>query len=497
MMWFMAGEPIFIEPNNSADLDGSCSGLGRVRVLAVELERALISYADVTAEPPCLVPVPNVAAGIVGEFQQQAWALDVASVANVLAGAAERMSVIAAQAMADTDAHRCDAATTAGRWWERHGGLTRTDAQRLVRCGRVIRHLDDIRIAFHDNELRLAHIDAISRIVPSHLSATDQAIAWDAVGDIQADLIDAATHLGPTLFTKFCRLVRDRLDLDGPADRAAEPSRLWLSETFDGRWALTGDLCADDGALLATWLDKRRRTVLAQQRDPTVTNTNTDATAADRVPLSQIDAEALMGLVRDGAGTNKPGRIGAMLHIDLSDLTNLFDTPVPKHAAHTDANLDISTDTMWALLADADITPVFWDSGQPLTYGRTRRLAPDILRQVLAHRDRVCRIAGCDTPASRCHIHHTIHWDNGGVTNPDQTVNGCTSHHTGHHHGDWTVHYNADHDDTHTTRPDGTHINPTPRWQQHRRQRTRNAANHQAYLAQLAAALATRGVRTT
>ncbi len=43
--------------------------------------------------------------------------------------------------------------------------------------------------------------------------------------------------------------------MDGPADRSAEASRVWLTETFDGRWSLTGDLSADDGAMLAGFLE--------------------------------------------------------------------------------------------------------------------------------------------------------------------------------------------------------------------------------------------------
>jgi hypothetical protein len=73
----------------------------------------------------------------------------------------------------------------------------------------------------------------------------------------------------------------------------------------------------------------------------------------------------------DGAGAKRPGRVGLFLHVDLNDLAAMG----ADVTAHTEANLDISDDTLWALLAGAEVTPILTDTGTPLSYGRTRRLS--------------------------------------------------------------------------------------------------------------------------
>lgn len=478
--------------------------IARIRALADELDRSLFALAFPSLDEPLgMVQRPDGDAPAVIVDHQ--WVTALSGVAGVLGGVAERAAVVTAQALVDTGYHRPDGWSTPARWLEHHLGLSRADAQRLVRADRALRHLDDARAAFHDNELRLAHVDSIARIVPSHFSVADQAIAWDAVADSQDDLVHLAGTVSPTAFARFCQKVRDRLDLDGPPDRAVEPSRLWLTQGFAGRWLLTGDLDADDGAMLATWLDERRRALLRRPVRPDGSIPTSDEAASDdpdavprtvpdRRPLSEIDADALLELVRDGAGAKRPGRVGLYLHADLADLTDHSDD-APRHAAHTDANLDISTETLWGLLEGADITPVIWSSGQPLSYGLTRRCAPEILRRMLAHRDRTCRFPACDVAATRTQVHHVVHAGHDGPTDPANTLTNCTPHHDGHHDDHWTLGYDADRDEAWATLPGGRDLSPEPRWRRHRRRRLGSAESHEQWLADLAQRLAARGVR--
>jgi|GEM_PF-2948222 len=445
--------------------------LERIARLADALNAAVSEFVGVAGLDAGIPPLPEVADGLAGVLASQRWGLRVGDVAARVSGLSERLSLAATRTLVDTDAHRTDAVSTPARWLERHLGLSATDARRLVRCDQALRHLDTTRHAVFCDEIRLAHLDSIARIVPSHFDAADTAVAWDAVAEVQDDLLDAAGHASPTIYAKFCRAVRDRLDLDGPRDPAAEPSRIWLSETFAGRWALRGDLSADDGALLATWLDRRRHALLQTAKRAPDAAPDAEPAPTPKRPMSELTADALVGLVRDGAGAKRPGRVGLMLHADLRDLSTVFGDDLPKRPAHTDANLDISDDTLWALLADAEITPVFWNSGQPLSYGRSRRLAPETLRQVLAHRDRTCRFPGCDQPVSRSHIHHTRHWTDGGHTDPAETAAGCGLHHRGHHNQQWSIGYDPTRDESWATTPHGRDIDPTPRWKRPRPQR--------------------------
>ena len=100
-----------------------------------------------------------------------------------------------------------------------------------------------------------------------------------------------------------------------------------------------------------------------------------------------------------------------------------------------------------------------------MSYGHTRRLAPDILRRVLAHRDRGCRFPGCERPTIGSDLHHLTHHSNGGTTDPDNLTHLCRYHHTRHHTGHATITGNPN-QPLQATRPDNTTITNTPRHKQ-------------------------------
>jgi hypothetical protein len=84
--------------------------------------------------------------------------------------------------------------------------------------------------------------------------------------------------------------------------------------------------------------------------------------------------------------------------------------------------------------------------GRPVTLGRTTRIVPTRLRQLIEERDRGCRVPGCT--ATRVQIHHLRHWEDGGVTAPSNLVSLCHRHHRLHHGGGLQI-------DGDPERPDG------------------------------------------
>ncbi len=194
---------------------------------------------------------------------------------------------------------------------------------------------------------------------------------------------------------------------------------------------------------------------------------------------SELMAEAFMKLMLDGAGATRPGRVGLFLHIDLDDL----DGDVPD-TAHTEANLDITDETLWALLGagdGGDVTPMFNTNGMPLSYGRTRRLAPAMLRRALAHRDRRCGFGWCDAPALLTQAHHVHFWENGGLTDPENQKLGCKFHHHCIHDHGWVM--SGTPPDVTITRPDGKPHTNDQQWRAG--QRARHKADKTAILARL------------
>ncbi len=61
------------------------------------------------------------------------------------------------------------------------------------------------------------------------------------------------------------------------------------------------------------------------------------------------------------------------------------------------------------------------------------------LRRYLAARDCHCRFPSCNRDALWCDLDHTIAWEDGGTTTPDNLAHLCRGHHTLKHHGGWKV----------------------------------------------------------
>lgn len=61
------------------------------------------------------------------------------------------------------------------------------------------------------------------------------------------------------------------------------------------------------------------------------------------------------------------------------------------------------------------------------------------LRRYLAARDRHCQFPTCNQDAKYCDLDHTIAWQDGGTTVPENLAVLCRGHHTLKHHGGWKV----------------------------------------------------------
>ena len=86
------------------------------------------------------------------------------------------------------------------------------------------------------------------------------------------------------------------------------------------------------------------------------------------------------------------------------------------------------------IACEADITLITLDpDGNPLSLGRTSRLASAAQRQALAIRDKHCTHPGCDRPPSWCVAHHSTPWSTGGGTDITNMRLLCPAHHAHEH----------------------------------------------------------------
>jgi hypothetical protein len=82
-----------------------------------------------------------------------------------------------------------------------------------------------------------------------------------------------------------------------------------------------------------------------------------------------------------------------------------------------------------------------------VSVGRAFRTVPDRTRIVVEERDGGCRVPGCDR-SRWLHIHHVIHWEDGGGSDTANLIALCQRHHRLHHLGRLGIEGDAD-------RPDG------------------------------------------
>jgi hypothetical protein len=72
--------------------------------------------------------------------------------------------------------------------------------------------------------------------------------------------------------------------------------------------------------------------------------------------------------------------------------------------------------------------------GKPVGWGRSRRNVSPTLRRIIENRDRGCRVPGC-TQVRWCEVHHLVHVEDGGLTEPGNLALLCPNHHDAHHRG--------------------------------------------------------------
>lgn len=113
-------------------------------------------------------------------------------------------------------------------------------------------------------------------------------------------------------------------------------------------------------------------------------------------------------------------------------------------------------------LAKSWLTVLTDDFGHAVAAAKDLRIPPEWLKRLIRLRDRHCRDFGCTVPADQCEIDHTIAWEDGGKTVPENLSARCKPDHKTKHHGagsitqdhDGTLHYTTRSGHTHTTTPD-------------------------------------------
>lgn len=244
----------------------------------------------------------------------------------------------------------------------------------------------------------------------------------DEFSDHESVFADVASYLDPTDMRRAVTHWEQQVDYPSAVARAeAQRSRrrLSMNQTWDGMWAVSGELDPETGSLVDTAL----RSIADRS--------NLDS--EDRRRPWQVRADALAELCehslrRGSAPTSGGVKPHVTLTIDTEALLGL------RQALGTIDDTVVPPSVARRLSCDSTIVRMILDEhATPIDVGRATRTIPPALRRALDARDRGCQWTGCDAPTDWCDAHHIEHWADGGPTDLTNLVLLCRTHHTAMH----------------------------------------------------------------
>jgi hypothetical protein len=239
-------------------------------------------------------------------------------------------------------------------------------------------------------------------------------------------LADAATHLDSAdLGRAIAHWEQQVAYPDAVSETRAKRARrrFSINQTWDGMWAVSGELDPEAGLAVSTALHAHvERANLAPGDQRSFRQKMADA-------LADLAAHHLDHHVEHTSGAGRPHlTVTVEFEALRSDLT-------PSTLPELDG-LPVEPVTVRRLACDAGVIPmVLGSDGEALDIGRATRAIPPSLRRALDRRDGGCSWRGCDLPPSWCDGHHIVHWADGGSTSLDNLILLCRRHHTAIHEG--------------------------------------------------------------
>jgi hypothetical protein len=333
-----------------------------------------------------------------------------------------RLEAVATRALAAFDASgdwALDGARGAGPWLSTKCHLPRAQARRMVRRGRLLRHLPLCAEAWRAGAISSSHVDAIAAV---RRPSTEDALERD-----EALLVRHAKRLR---FEHFLRAVSywDQLaDPDG-TEEAAEERRarrdVFLEASLSGMYLGRMTLDPISGAIVSGELMRIEAELFAEDwakaraelgREPTID-------LLCRTP-AQRRADALVEMARRSATAPADGRRPAPLFSVLVGWETLGGRicQLAQGAALTPGSL-----VPW--IDHVDLERAVFEPGGRVEVGITSRFFTGGSRRAIELRDRECQHPFCDVDAEHCQADHILPYSEGGLTIQDNGQLLCGFH---------------------------------------------------------------------
>ena len=315
------------------------------------------------------------------------------------------------------------------QWLRWRCRMPQRTASAIVRFGRVLETEPVLRAAVLAGTVPVESARAMASLAERRPAA---------FAEYGAVLVEASTQLTPRemrqAIDRWEQHVVDDHGVSEVGDRH-ERRRLSVSQTFDGMWALTGDLDPESGHTVSMTIraiadpgnvDPLDRRSPAQRRADALTEAcrfwldhNDDAITSAGVKPHITVTVAYDQLVASVQGDRPP------------DIIDGAGGVLPEIGG-----VAVSGEDVRRLACDADVVRIVVDgASEILDVGRATRTVPSAIRRALDHRDRGCVWDGCDAPSAWCDAHHVEHWADGGPTSLANLRLYCRRHHRAIHDG--------------------------------------------------------------
>ena len=372
------------------------------------------------------------------ELRFSALDANIRSWAGIAAAATAAMVELIAEAAGTRLWAKCGYPTLQ-QWVALRCGISSAHAKRLIAMAEALDGLPQVRERFTAGAVSEDHVHEITKagVTAFHDDEAAGLAEQMTVGQLRKAL-------------SFLPAAPDRPIPEPPAEPPDRPpereEQEWVryGHTASGRWELHASCTAERGALFERALEAARDREYrdrngrpADLADPPEAVTNVDALV--RMASDTLD-------IADPA-TSRGGLPGEryLVNVHLHD--------------HGDGRLHLGprlpASTTSELCCDAQIRSWIHHPDGSVGLGRRARVVSPRLRAVIEDRDGGCRVPGCEQ-TRHLHIHHIIHWVDGGHTNPDNLICLCGQHHRDVHHGRIVITGNPDDATLAVGRADGT-----------------------------------------
>jgi hypothetical protein len=326
------------------------------------------------------------------------------------------------------------------------------EARQLATSAARLHLLDDTRAAFASGEIEFGDVATIAEGIDK-AAETMSPDGTDVTGwtperiaeAAQPILLQAAGAVTPGQLRRVAARVALTLDGESAERRRAQIERqsfLDIGQTMDGVGVLRGDVGAADFAILEKAID-----VFAPRPDSSRPGWEN---RPGRRRLKGLVAACEVALKAAGRhGYRERG--GAPVRVHLIATSATVDPEVPAAQAppgRTEYGSVLSATQVREMLrrhratiSEINLGPggrvvdQFTTHGQPLNWGRTRRLFTRAQRDVYLAVYAGCAAEGCDRPPAWADIDHKRSWADGGRTDLDNGQPLCHWHNLGKEHG--------------------------------------------------------------